>query len=88
MALKTVNLHDRDKRHQMLNDLRICLANHYKSDNLIDFYGAFYHEGMIKIILELMDLGSLRDLINILKEQKHLYPLDERIIIYFTRQIL
>ena len=67
MALKTVNLYDRDKRHQMLNDLKICLGNNHQSDNLIRFYGAFYHEGMIKIILELMDLGSLRDLIDILK---------------------
>ena len=69
----------------MINDLKICLGNEYKSDNLIDFYGAFYHEGMIKIILEMMDLGSLRDLINILKEQKHLYPLDERFLRYFTK---
>jgi hypothetical protein len=51
----------------MMNDLKTFLSEQYECENLINFYGAFFEEGLIKIILELMDLGSLRDLINILK---------------------
>lgn len=61
-----MNIYERDKRHQLLNDLKIFLSEEYECENLIEFYGAFYEEGLIKIILELMDLGSLRDLLNVL----------------------
>ena len=30
-------------------------------------YGAFYHEGSVNILYELMDLGSLRCVINLVK---------------------
>lgn len=35
---------DKDKRHQMLNDLRTFLTG-YECNNLIRFFGAYYEEG-------------------------------------------
>ncbi len=45
----------------MLNDSKVLL-NNQKCENLIECYGAYYEEGSIKIILEYMDLGSIKDL--------------------------
>jgi hypothetical protein len=36
-------------------------------------YGAFYHDGNVNILYELMDLGSLRNLINIAKNNTQVY---------------
>jgi len=33
-------------------------------------YGAFYCEGSVNVLLELMDLGSLRNILNIAKKHK------------------
>lgn len=51
----------------MLNDFKVLLTQ-YTHPNLITCFGAYYEEGTIKIILELMDFGSLRNLIDMLKE--------------------
>jgi serine/threonine protein kinase len=53
----------------MLNDFKVLLTQ-YTHPNLITCYGAFYDEGTIKIILELMDFGSISNLITILKEMQ------------------
>lgn len=67
-----------------MNDLLIFLKSGYESKNLIIFFGAFFHEVIyffilgkyqskiyyIKLILELMDMGSLRDIFNLVKKQK------------------
>ena len=50
----------------MLNDLKVLLTD-YKNEYLIKCFGAYYEEGCVKIILELMDCGSLRDIINMMK---------------------
>ena len=39
----------------------------YKSDYLIQFYGAYYEEGIIRLVLELMDVGSFRDVLTVLQ---------------------
>jgi len=51
----------------MLNDLKVLLTGG-KSEFIVECYGAFYdaEEGTIKIILEFMDIGSLRNLMKIL----------------------
>lgn len=73
----------------MLNDFKVLLTN-YTHENLITCYGAYYEEGTIKIILELMDFGSLHNLINILKE---LYPntngpiMNESVLILIVKQV-
>jgi len=44
------------------------------STNLVQVYGAYYDEGSIKILLELMDAGSLRDILNMSKRLKKSAP--------------
>lgn len=58
----------------MLNDFKVLLTR-YTHPNLITCYGAYYEEGTIKIILELMDFGSIHDLIKIQKELNSNIPL-------------
>ncbi|EAR82121.4 Serine/Threonine kinase domain protein, partial (macronuclear) [Tetrahymena thermophila SB210] len=58
--------------HQMLNDFKVLLTQ-YTHPNLITCFGAYYEEGTIKIILELMDFGSIRNLIDMLKEINYCY---------------
>ncbi|KAL3138747.1 hypothetical protein ABBQ32_005592 [Trebouxia sp. C0010 RCD-2024] len=64
VAIKKINAFEKDKRHQMMNDVRaLCDAPHVPG--LVDFVGA-YHEaenGQIAIVLEYMDGGSLGDVL-------------------------
>lgn len=56
---------DKHKRHQMINDLRSLCES--ECPFLVKFYGAMFDEGTVKVALELMDLGSLKDLIKLAK---------------------
>ncbi|EGR33581.1 protein kinase domain protein [Ichthyophthirius multifiliis] len=88
ISIKTVNIFDKDKRHQMLNDFKILLTQ-YTHPNLIQCYGAYYDQGTIKIILELMDFGSIRNLIDILKQINNQDPLmNESILANIVYQVL
>lgn len=42
------------------NDFLSSQASH---ENIVSFYGAFYHEGMVSFILEFMDGGTLAELV-------------------------
>ena len=53
-----------------MNDIRILLGNAldeerqgYKCNFLVTLYGAYFDEGTVKIVLELMDSGSLQHVI-------------------------
>lgn len=62
IALKTINICDRGRRHQLTKEVRALYdAN---CSNMIRFFGAFYHEGTISIALEYMDGGSLANVIH------------------------
>jgi hypothetical protein len=61
MALKRINIFDKDKRHQLIKELN-ALYN-AECPFLISFYGAFYSEGSTSIAIELMDAGSLHDVL-------------------------
>lgn len=83
VAVKSINVYDRDKRRQVVNDLRVFLHDRLEqvkgnnielSSNLVQVYGAYYDEGSIKILLELMDGGSLRDILNMSKRSKMMAP--------------
>lgn len=83
VAVKAINVYDRDKRRQVVNDLQIFLHdrleqvkgnNIEQSSNLVQVYGAYYDEGSIKILLELMDAGSLRDIVNMAKRASNTAP--------------
>jgi hypothetical protein len=66
VAIKSINVFDKGKRHQLINDLR-SLSNH-TCPFLVQFYGAIFHEGFVKVLLEMMDLGSLDSLIGLAKK--------------------
>ena len=57
MALKQINVFDKGKRHQLVNDLR-SLKKHNCSF-LVQFLGAYFNDGVVKVALEYMDMGTL-----------------------------
>jgi mitogen-activated protein kinase kinase 3 len=68
LAIKNVNIYDRDKRHQLMNELN-SLKEGLQWESLVQFYGAYYDEGRVKLVLEYMDWGSLRSFMDVIKEQ-------------------
>lgn len=67
VALKRINVFDKGKRHQLINDLR-SLSKH-ECPFLIKFFGAMFDEGSVKVALELMDIGSLKDVVKLAKKE-------------------
>lgn len=63
-----------------MNDLKVYLSDIYSKGKtsldeemlryLVHLYGAYYDEGSLRIILELMDVGSLRDILNMVIKLK------------------
>jgi mitogen-activated protein kinase kinase 3 len=83
-----MSLFDKNKRHQVMNDLKIFLQDRLDSvkggdpeisSYLVQVYGAYYDEGTIKIIMELMDAGSLRDIMKMSKKFKSEAPYVEEV---------
>ncbi|CAN0115129.1 unnamed protein product, partial [Hapterophycus canaliculatus] len=63
LALKVINMFDKGKRHQLINEINALYnANHVA---VIQFLGAFYREGAVTIVTEYMDGGSL---LNVLQQ--------------------
>ena len=58
MAMKVVNVYEREKRNQLMKELETLAT--YVSRHLVRFYGAFYDgSGAVHIALEYMDQGCL-----------------------------
>lgn len=57
----------------MLNDLKVLLAGG-KSEFIVECYGAYYEveEGAVKIMLEFMDIGSLKNMCKILEDSNNI----------------
>ena len=79
-----------------MNDLKIFLSDkidqaigrYEPCDNLVQYYGAYYDEGCIKIVMELMDIGSLRDILEMIKTTQNKPPyLNEIILSNITYQV-
>lgn len=68
-----------------MNDLKIFLNKDFQCENLIKFNGAYYDQDTVKIVLELMDLGSLRDILKFLL-QKNTF-MEEQILARLTYQV-
>lgn len=66
IALKSINIYDKDKRTQLKNDLNVLQGNNCPF--LVNFYGAFFYDGAVKLALEFMDLGSLDRVIDRVKK--------------------
>jgi hypothetical protein len=60
MALKSINVFDKGKRHQLVNDLRSLQA--HTCPFLVQFMGALFDQGTVKVALEYMDMGSLKSM--------------------------
>lgn len=72
VAVKVVNIFEKEKRKQLVNDLKaLTLMSIPDSQGmasipcpfLVNYYGGFFDEGSAKILLEYMDRRSLRDAI-------------------------
>jgi serine/threonine protein kinase len=91
VAIKIVNVLDKEKRAQLLNDLRLLTFNPHEQgkicENLVQLYGAYFEDGSIRLILELMDVGSFRDILNMRKAVLGSAKVEERIISLTIRQV-
>ena len=86
-AIKSIKLYDKNTRDQFKNDLKVLSSN--KCKNIITFYGAFFTEGNVKILLEYMNLGSLDKILKVIKNKKIPPPcIPESILSKITKQIL
>lgn len=68
IALKKINIFEKEKRNQLLTEIRtLCEAP--CNEGLVEFHGAFYmpDSGQISIALEYMDGGSLADILRMQK---------------------
>lgn len=95
VAIKTINIYDRDKRHQIMNDLRILLKNSIQDENsgyecsfIVKLYGAYFDQGSVKVILELMDVGSLENILGFYKAAKLKPKINEDVLAKMALQIL
>ncbi|XP_050223759.1 mitogen-activated protein kinase kinase 3 isoform X2 [Mercurialis annua] len=69
LALKKINIFEKEKRQQLLTEIRtLCEAP--CNEGLVEFHGAFYtpDSGQISIALEYMDGGSLADILRVRKK--------------------
>ena len=57
VAVKTINVLDADKRHQLVRELKTLWKA--SSPYIVDFKGAFFDEDHLYVVLEYMDGGSL-----------------------------
>lgn len=78
-----------------MNDIKLLLQNKIKAEQenfncnfIVQLYGAFYEEGSVKVILELMDVGSLEDVIkHYRKKPLHKSPvIEEEILAKISQQ--
>jgi mitogen-activated protein kinase kinase 3 len=78
-----------------MNDIRVLLGNAldeerhgYKCNFLVTLYGAYFDEGTVKIILELMDAGSLEDVISLYRTAKVQPRIEEGVLAKVALQML
>lgn len=62
VALKKISVFDEHKRHQILREIRALYTS--ACSTIVKFYGAYFREGCISIVLQYMDRGTLRSLVD------------------------
>jgi serine/threonine protein kinase len=65
VAIKIINLFDKDKRHQFYNELDMIQSF---CPVLVRYYGCLFDEGEIHLVMEYMDCGSLETMIAVEKQ--------------------
>jgi serine/threonine protein kinase len=95
VAIKTINIYDKEKRHQIMNDIVILLKNSITNENrgyfcnfIVRMYGAYFDQGVVKVILELMDVGSLENIIDLYKMARVKPKINEVVLSKIALQIL
>ncbi len=81
LALKVIDVGDKSKRSQVLRELKQLDSTRY-SPYIVEFYGAYYSDGQVKLALEYMNRGSLQSILHTFG------PLKERLLQSVTRQVL
>lgn len=78
-----------------MNDIRILLKNSIKDENngyscnfLVKLYGSYFDQGSVKVILELMDVGSLDNIIGFYRLAKVKPILNEQVVAKIALQVL
>jgi len=61
VAVKSIKVHDKERREQLLNEIR-TLVRATGCPNLVQWYAGFVSMGNVLVALEFMDMGSLADL--------------------------
>jgi serine/threonine protein kinase len=82
-AVKSINATQQDHRKQLLNDLREYLFGGY-SEYLIEFYTCFFHDGLVKQVIEYMDMGALKNVIQHVTSKKIVLSEEEMATIIFN----
>ena len=62
-------VYEKKLREQILTDLN-TFFNNYSCPELVTFYGCYYEAGDINQVLEYMNLGSVRNIITLIRENK------------------
>eukprot|EP00929_Paragymnodinium_shiwhaense_P006942 TRINITY_DN1108_c0_g2_i1.p1 TRINITY_DN1108_c0_g2~~TRINITY_DN1108_c0_g2_i1.p1 ORF type:complete len:373 (-),score=41.08 TRINITY_DN1108_c0_g2_i1:117-1118(-) len=63
VAIKGIKIDDKNKKEQLLNEVRSLVTAEW-CPNLVTWYGGFVTRSIVNVVLELMDLGSLKSLAN------------------------
>lgn len=86
VAVKTVNISDRGKRSQMVNELRSLTSS--QCPYLVSLYDGFYEEMQVHMVLEFMDGGDLSGFVQATKAQTGKGILQEDILFKIAKQVL
>jgi mitogen-activated protein kinase kinase 3 len=84
VAVKAICIYDKANRENLLNDLRTLATARHPS--LIEFYGAYFNEGTVNLVMEYMDIGSLRSLLRPVRKLALQVP--EVVIAHLSRSLL
>ena len=80
VALKNIAIHEKDKRLQLVKELRVLTT--LNSPYLITFNGAYYEHGITTLVLEYMNRNSLAELV------KQYGALDECLLQHIAIQVI
>ncbi len=59
-TLQSVNVTEKEKRHQMKKELEALVEIGHVSPELVSFYGGYFQEGNVVFAIEYMNRGSLQ----------------------------